>query len=221
MNPGDNHFRLNVIKTIEKYDMLSPHTSILVGFSGGADSVSLLHVLLSLKQKYQISVSAIHINHEIRGDEADRDELFCFDFCKKNGIKLFISRVNVPEYAAKNKMSLELAARELRYEEFAKILKNQKIDCVATAHTASDNAETVLLNLIRGYSIGGICGIPPKRDNIIRPLINLTRSEVIEYITLNNLNYIVYTDYLLKHIYKKGISMENVLFAFVLTLIEG
>ena len=175
-----------VLENIRKYSMLSSGDSVLVGLSGGADSMCLVSVLWSLRDELSISVSAVHINHCIRGEEADRDEKFVVDFCKSKGIPLFVFRENIPEIAAETGESTELCARRIRYEIFEKCSEGK----IATAHSASDRVETLIFNLSRGASLNGLCSIPPVRDNIIRPLINVTRGEIEEYCKTNGIGYI-------------------------------
>lgn len=175
-----------VLKSIKSFDMLSLGNRITVALSGGADSVCLLFALLDLKEELCLEISAAHFNHKIRGEEAERDEAFCRALCEKAGVKLYVGSANVPEFAQRNGMSLELAARELRYNFFSSI----DTDAVATAHTASDNLETVLFNFTRGTALSGLCGIPPVRDRYIRPLIGVTRCEVEKYCSDNGLKYI-------------------------------
>ena len=165
-----------VLKAIERFSLFE-NRNITVALSGGADSMALLSVLLELKQEYSLNIFAAHFNHKIRGAEADRDEAFVKAECERMGVELFLGSADVPLYAKEKGLSLELAARELRYEFLKKVAK----DCVATAHTASDNAETVIFNLTRGSGAEGLCGIPPKRDIYIRPLIFATREQVEEY----------------------------------------
>jgi tRNA(Ile)-lysidine synthetase-like protein len=134
----------------------------------------------------ETEIIAIHINHNIR-ENAVRDEMFCRKLCEKLGIQLIVKSVNVPAYAKEKKISTEVAARELRYRAFGEICG----ECVlATAHTASDNAETVLLNLVRGTGFKGLMGIPPQNGNIIRPLLGMTRTKILEYLQSKNQDYI-------------------------------
>ncbi len=176
-----------IISTIKAYSMLKGGEHITVALSGGADSVCLLSAMKEISTQYNLHVDAIHINHCIRGEEADRDELFCKKLCEKLEIPFTVKRIDVPSYAIQKKLSVEEAAREVRYEEFSKHCPNSLI---ATAHTASDNAETVLFNFTRGTGLKGICGIPPIRGNIIRPLIDVTRQDVEKYIEKYGLEYV-------------------------------
>lgn len=167
-----------VISAIEKYDMLKYTEKVTVALSGGADSVCLLYVLSELAEKYRITLSAIHINHMLRGEESDRDEAFVRSLCEKKEIPLDVKRIDVMSIAEKTGESIELAARNVRYKAF------EEIDCglVATAHSADDNLETVLYNITRGSGLKGVCGIPPTRDIYIRPLIFCTRQEIEAYL---------------------------------------
>ena len=175
-----------VLKVLSRYDMLKFGNRITVALSGGADSMSLLYCLLELKDELGITVNAAHLNHLIRGDEAFRDEEFVKEECHKLGVELFLKRVDVPKLASDSGKSLELTAREVRYAFFEEI----NTGVVATAHNADDNLETVIFNLTRGSAIDGLCGIPPKRDIFIRPLILTTRKEIEEYCAFKNIEYV-------------------------------
>lgn len=177
-----------VLKAVKEFSLLGDYSNptITVALSGGADSMALLNVLLELKDELKISVEAAHFNHLIRGAEAERDEEFVKSACEKLGVRLYIGRGDVPKYAKEKGISLETAAREMRYDYLNRINK----DFIATAHTASDNLETVLFNLARGTAIDGLCGIPPKREIFIRPLIMATRNQVEEYCEQNNISYV-------------------------------
>ena len=175
-----------VLEAIHNFKLLDGVKHITVALSGGADSMSLLYVLVSLKDKLEIEVSAAHFNHMIRGEEAYRDERFVESVCERLGVELITERGDVPAYAAEHRLSTELAAREMRYRFFERINRG----AVATAHTASDNLETVIFNLTRGTSLKGLCGIPPKRGIFIRPLILCTRDDVEEYCEKNAVEYV-------------------------------
>lgn len=190
MHRQDSKLRLDVIHTIDKECLLDGVTSVLCCLSGGADSVTLLDVMLSLRERYGISVSAVHVNHGIRGNESDRDEAFCKELCAKYGIKLYIKSSDVPSYAKSKGVSTELAAREVRYSLFEEALVESGAEVAATAHNANDNAETLLFNIIRGTSTTGICSIPYKRDRYIRPLLCVTREQIMAYVTQNELPYV-------------------------------
>ncbi len=152
--------------------------TILVGLSGGADSVSLVCALCALSEKHGFYVSACHINHMIRGDEADRDEKFAKDLCNRLGIPFYSKSADVPKIAKETHKSLEEAARDIRYSYFDELCDRGNADYIATAHTASDNAETLLFNITRGCGISGLCAIPQRRGRIIRPLLSLSRQDI-------------------------------------------
>lgn len=175
--------------TVRKYRMLSYGDSVVVGLSGGADSCALLDFLVSLRDELDLKISACHINHQLRGAEADRDEHFAETVCEKYGVRLYVLHADVAGEAVRQKKSTEQCGRDIRYEFFERTadMLGAKI---ATAHTASDNAETVLFNLARGSGAAGLCGIPPVRDNIIRPLIECTRSDIENYCRENALDYV-------------------------------
>lgn len=176
----------SVLTAIERFSLLENTSEITVALSGGADSMSLLYALNSLKERLGITLYAAHLNHMIRGKEAVRDEEFVKRACERLNIPLFCERIDVPAYAKQKKLSTELAAREVRYEFLSRVSRG----AVATAHTASDNLETVLFNLTRGSALKGLCGIPPKRGIFIRPLILCTRKEVEDYCEKNGIEYV-------------------------------
>ncbi len=153
-------------------------TTLCVGLSGGADSVSLLLGLIEIKENCGFSVVACHFNHMIRGDEADRDELFCQQLCKQLGVKIFCGRDDVPLYANLHKIGIEQAARECRYAFFERILQKRSVDFCVTAHNKNDDAETLLFNLIRGSGSNGASSISPYSDGILRPLLKIDREEI-------------------------------------------
>ena len=176
-------------RAVSDYGMLRDGDSVLVALSCGADSVALLNSLLELKTEYNLNIFACHLNHQLRGEEADSDESFVRSLCEQKGVELFVKGVDVKALSAERKIGGELCGREVRYEFFAE-LSDRLNAKVATAHTASDNAETVLFNLARGAGLNGLCGISPVRGNIIRPLIYVTREEVEQYCRENNLSFV-------------------------------
>ena len=177
-----------VKNTVEKYGLITDKTkTVAVGLSGGADSVCLLHILSSLKEEYGIILKAVHINHNIRGEEADGDEEFVRRLCDGLGVELFVHSVDVPALAKEKKLSVEECGRQVRYECFEKA----GCDAVAVAHTLSDSIETFLFNLARGTGAKGLSGITPKRaPNIIRPVIECTRDEIEAYCREYGLSYV-------------------------------
>ena len=176
----------SVKNTIERYSMINKGDTVIAAVSGGADSVALLYVLYSLKNELGFSLAACHVNHNLRGEESDGDERFVRRMCRFLDIPLYVASIKVNDLRQKHD-SLEECARRLRYEFFDSISRGKLI---ATAHTASDNCETILINMVRGTALSGICGIPVKRDNIIRPLLYNTRGDIERYCTENSLDYV-------------------------------
>lgn len=177
------------LKFVDEQSLIKPGEKILAAFSGGPDSVFLLHLLHKFQSRLKIQVYSMHINHLLRGKDSDEDEEFCNRFCGELRIKFFSVRKRVKSFSAKNRISLEEAGRLLRYKEFEKTLRQNKLDKIATAHNASDNTETVLLNLIKGTGLDGISGIPSRRDNIIRPVLCFTKEEILAYLQQKNILY--------------------------------
>lgn len=176
-----------VLATIKANEMIKQGDRVIVGLSGGADSVALLCVLLELKDELGITLSAVHINHCLRGAESDSDELFCQKLCDEKGIDFTAHRIDVKSYCEQNKIGTEEGARALRYSIFEAADPTAKI---ATAHTLSDNVETVIMNLARGSALDGICGIPPVRGRIIRPIIDCGRSDVEAFLAKLGQSYV-------------------------------
>lgn len=179
-----------ILQTISKYSLFGDNDNIVVAVSGGADSMCLLHFLYSFKDELKINLLiAAHVNHNIRGEEAKRDELFVKSFCDNRNIPFELLDADVPQIANSLKCGTEEAARRVRYDYFKKLSEKHNA-LVATAHNADDNAETVIYNLARGSGLKGLCGIPPKRDYIIRPLIEVTRKEIERCCDENDIRYI-------------------------------
>lgn len=178
-----------ILETIKKYNLIKNGDKIVIGVSGGPDSITLLNVLLEIKQEKIIDFDMVvcHINHMIR-KEAAEDEEYVSNFCKKYNIEFFAKRIEIEKISKEEKIGTEEAGRKARYEFFNEILEKTSSNKIATAHTANDNAETVLMNIIRGSGTGGLKGIEAKRDNLIRPLIECKREEIEEYCKKNNLN---------------------------------
>lgn len=182
--------QIKVYNYIRKNKLIQKGDKILIGLSGGADSVCLTHMLYSMKDKLGIELYTAHLNHGIRGEEALRDEEFVKKFSDKLQIKCFVRHADIKADSKQRGISEELCGREARYSFFEEIMERNGITKIATAHNKNDNAETILMNFIRGASISGLCGIPFRRDKIIRPILTLTRNEIIEYINENNLSYV-------------------------------
>ena len=177
-----------VKRTIEKYRMLDDGDRVLAAVSGGPDSVALLYVLFSMVDKYNLSISVAHLNHMLRGKDADEDAHFVEKLSKRLGLPFFSERKNVRSFMKKTHLSPEEAARKVRYNFFERVGKSGNFDKVAVGQTADDQAETVLLAMIRGTGLAGLAGIPPVRAlgksgiKVIRPLIETLRSEIEKYL---------------------------------------
>lgn len=174
---------------------LSPNTTVLLALSGGADSSALLHMLIEDAKKLQFSIHAAHFNHHIRGDEANRDAQFCKNLCAKLNIPFYLGEADVPSLAKENGNSMEAEAREQRYSFFEGVMRENNIPILVTAHHAEDQVETVLLHILRGSGIKGICGINPCREfsnglYLVRPLLNAEKSDILEYCSENNIDFV-------------------------------
>lgn len=179
---------INKVKSvIDKYGMLPEGATVVVGVSGGSDSMALLNILYSLKDEYKIRLIAAHVNHGLRGETADRDEKFVSDFCLVNGIEFHSLKADVAAKAKESGMGFEECGRQVRYEFFNSLGNNTVI---ATAHNLSDRAETFIFNFARGSSLRGLCSIPAVRGNIIRPLIECTKDEINAFCKENSIDYV-------------------------------
>ena len=179
------------IEAIEKYNMINFGDTVIAALSGGADSVSLIHILNDIKEKYNLKIIAAHVNHNLRNEESLRDEQFCKELCENLNIPLKIKNIDIKKIAIKKKYSLEMCGREERYKFFNELAAEFSNVKIATAHTLSDSIETVILNLTRGTGLKGLCGISPVRENIIRPLIMCTRQDVEEYCEKNSFKFVI------------------------------
>lgn len=168
-------------KTIAKLDckhLLRKEGKYLVALSGGADSVFLTHVL----HRLGYAIDAAHCNFHLRGEESDRDEAFCKNLCERLGIALHIVHFDTKTYADLHKVSIEMAARDLRYNYFEQLRKDIGADGICVAHHMEDSVETILLNIIRGTGLNGLTGISPRNGYILRPMLNVTREEIEQYL---------------------------------------
>lgn len=176
-----------VLNTIKKYNLIQENDKIVIGVSGGPDSMCLLHILNGLKEKLNFEIVVAHINHMIR-KEAEEETQYVKNFCDKLGIKCYIKRIDVIDKSNKEKIGTEEAGRKARYDFFEEVLNIVNANKIATAHNENDNAETVLMNIFRGAGTSGLKGIEPIRDNkYIRPIIECERSEIEEYCSVNKL----------------------------------
>ena len=190
MQSGNSNVLNAVLGAIERYTLVREGDRVLVGLSGGADSMCLTHALCAMREHLKIEVAAAHLNHNIRGAAADADAAAAESFAKGLGIEFFLRSCDVRGYAKEKQVSEELAGRELRYGFFDELCEKQGFTRIATAHNKNDNAETLLMNFTRGSGLAGLCGIPPKRGRIIRPLIDVSRAEIEEYCRENGLPFV-------------------------------
>lgn len=178
-----------VRSTINKYNLLEEGDKVVLGLSGGPDSVCLLHILKQLENEYKISIYAAHLNHQIRGIEAQKDAMYISNLCDSLGIKFFVKSIDVPKYCKENGLSLEEGARKLRYEMFYEIKQKTNSNKIAVGHNLNDQVETILMRMMRGTGLQGLKGIEHKRDDtIIRPILDIDRRDIEVYCEENNLN---------------------------------
>lgn len=178
-----------VVETIKKFNMLNNGENIVVGLSGGADSCALTHILARLSEKMDLHITAVHINHGIRGEEAERDERSAEEFCRRLNIEFIAYHCDIPSEAAKRGIGEEEAGRLVRYEKFYETAEKKNGAKTAVAHNMNDKAETLIMNLCRGAGMKGLAGIKPVSGSIIRPLIFCTRDEIEKYCDDNNIEY--------------------------------
>lgn len=177
----------NVKAVILKYNLLSKEDKVVIGVSGGADSLCLLHVLNTIKNEIGIEIFAVHLNHQFRGAEADADAEFVEDICKKWEIPYKVASFDVPAYAKQHGLSPEEAGREIRYKLFRDVKEVINANKIAVAQNLNDNVETILMRLFRGTGLEGLKGIDVLRDEIIRPLLETDRTSIEEYCRQNDL----------------------------------
>lgn len=182
INAEDEAVREEMIRYSETHHLFSPGDKIIVGVSGGADSVCLLYLLNSLRKEMNLSLFVLHVKHGIRGDDADRDAQFVRELSDKWELPCFEVFEDVPAYAKKWGMSEEEAGRACRYEQFEKLRREKNADCIAVAHHKEDQAETFLFRLIRGSSARGLAAMLPKRDFIIRPLLFAEKGDILAFL---------------------------------------
>lgn len=180
----------NLLSAIEEYGMLQRGDKVLIALSGGADSTALTVLLNDQQNELGISLHAAHLNHCLRGEESDSDENFVRQLCKSLGIQLTVKRINVAEAAAESRAGIEETARLIRYSFLEETAKEHRCTKIATAHNLNDNAETLILNLVRGSGLRGLAGIPPIRGNVIRPLIFSSREAIEEFLDKRGIKYV-------------------------------
>jgi tRNA(Ile)-lysidine synthase len=174
---------MKLLQHLQGEKLLHAGQRLGIAVSGGADSVALTRLLLEVRERMGLVLSIVHFDHKLRGMESDVDSHFVTKFAKENGIELFSSSAKTAAYAKKNKLSIEAAARELRYNFFHQLVHTKKLNCIATAHTLDDQAETVLLRLFRGAGTRGLSGILPQtKEGIVRPLLQFHHQELVEHL---------------------------------------
>ena len=181
-----NKFKERVQSFIERKKLFVRADKILLGLSGGSDSVALLRVLLDL----DYSIAAAHCNFKLRGEESERDERFVRCLCQDAGTRLYTTHFDTENYAEEHGISIEMAARELRYNYFESLRREYGFDVIAIAHHRDDSVETLLMNLIRGTGIKGLTGIQPRNGYIVRPMLEVGRADVLDYLRLLNQEYV-------------------------------
>ena len=178
-----------ILKLNKKYNLIENNDTIVVGFSGGPDSVFLVEMLKKLQYFFNFKIYLVHINHLLRGEDADADENFSFEYAKKNNLEIFIKRIPVKEIAKEVGKTLEEVGREERYKFFSEIYEKVGANKIATAHNRDDQIETFLFRLIRGTSLQGLEGIRIKNNNIIRPISEIHKKDILEYLNKNEIQY--------------------------------
>lgn len=177
-----------IVKYIEEKKLIKKGERILVALSGGPDSVCLIHLLIDISKEYDLKIGAAHINHMIRGTEADKDENYVIELCKKLNVEYFVKRVDINKISNENSISTEMAGREERYKFFDEIRTKYSYDKIALAHNSNDQAETILMRMMRGSGLEGLVGIKASRDDIyIRPILCSSRDEIEKYCRDNSL----------------------------------
>ena len=178
-----------ILNINKKYNLIENDDIIVVGFSGGPDSVFLVEMLKKLQHFFNFKIYLVHINHLLRGEDADSDENFSFEYAKKNNLEIFIKRIPVKEIAKEVGKTLEEVGREERYKFFFEIYEKVRATKIATAHNKDDQIETFLFRLTRGTSLQGLEGIKIKNNNVIRPISEIYKKDILEYLNKNEIQY--------------------------------
>ncbi len=204
MQKSSSLFLRKIEQFIEQKELMSKNQLYLVALSGGADSVALL---LALK-KLGYNIEAAHCNFHLRGEESDRDEDFCKKLCHKLDIKLHLAHFDTQTNASLHGISIEMAARNLRYNYFEALLKDINASAVCVAHHKDDSAETLLLNLVRGTGIEGLTGIKSKNNRIVRPFLCVRRNEIINYLEQQNQSFVIDSSNLVNDVQRNKIRLD-------------
>lgn len=204
MEGNGNHFLTAVKRFISQNELLDKDKRYLVAFSGGADSTAMLVALSKLGYK----LSAAHCNFKLRGEESDRDEDFCKETCNGLGVDIHIAHFDTRDYAKLHKVSIEMAARTLRYNYFQSLCHDLNCDGVCVAHHRDDSVETILLNIVRGTGINGLTGIKPKNGKILRPLLCVGRSDILEFLSSIGQEYVTDSTNLIADVQRNKVRLE-------------
>jgi len=191
MKGKDHHHPLigKVQQFIKQKGLLQPGQKIIIAVSGGIDSMVMLDLLVQLKQLWKLEIVVAHVNFQLRGKESNGDEQFVKRIAKQYALPFYSEQTDTKAIALHQKRSIQETAREIRYSFFETLKKSLRADTIATAHNANDNAETMLINLLRGSGIDGLAGIPPRRNNIVRPILSVTRKEIERYAKAMHLKF--------------------------------
>ena len=178
----------NIIDKVKEY--IKENDNIVVGVSGGPDSMALLFTLIQIRENLNININVAHINHMIR-EESKEEKKYIQEYCKNNDINFYLKEEDVSTNSKINKQGIEEYSRNIRYEFFKEVLTKTNSNKILTAHNLDDNIETVLLNIIRGTSLKGLCGIEDVSENLIRPLLSFEKTEILEFCKTNNIKYYI------------------------------
>ncbi|MGP1590425.1 MAG: tRNA lysidine(34) synthetase TilS [Prevotella sp.] len=204
MQKSSSSFLRKIEQFIEQKELMSKSQLYLVALSGGADSVALLLVL----KRLSYNVEAAHCNFHLRGEESDRDEDFCKDLCRELDIKLHLAHFDTQTHASLHGISIEMAARNLRYNYFEALLKDIDASAVCVAHHKDDSAETLLLNLVRGTGVDGLTGIKSKNNNVVRPFLCVQRNEIISYLEQQKQSFVTDSSNLVNDVQRNKIRLD-------------
>lgn len=195
-------------QTVDRYDLLQKRDKVLVAVSGGPDSVALLHALLEIKDEFDLNLYVAHLNHKLRGRESDQDQKFVKNLVHKLNLKLFSKSIDVKKEAKERKLSMEEAARLVRYRYLEDLAERIKANKIAMGHQANDQAETFLMRLLRGAGGAGLSGIPPKRGKIVRPLIDITKEEIERFLRQKGQSYRIDSSNLLPNYFRNKVRLS-------------
>ena len=178
-----------ILEKNRKNKLIEENDKIVVGFSGGPDSVFLVEMLVKLRENINFDMVLVHINHLLRGENSDGDEIFSLDYGKKKGLQVFSRKINITELGKDMGLTLEEAGRKARYDLFKEIFEKTGANKIALAHNKDDQLETFMFRLIRGAGLEGLEGIVAKRDIYIRPISEIYKKDIVEYLNENNISY--------------------------------